>query len=175
VTDRYGAKGLAPWHSSPAHRGRRQRYWLPYERRSATRQQRTSSAGTPATFPLETAAASLAVGPWLRTPGQPRGSGTGGVPGSTKRDAVRLLAAQLPPAAGHRRRRCGARRKKQGRRRARRLYSGRIGCYSSPPGSHRVPLVDVLRLYRARGTWNCVETRNSCAGSIKFGVNTPPV
>jgi hypothetical protein len=102
VTDRYGGERLVPFVLQPgdiavADNGYGDRTSVA----SATRQQADVVLRvTPATFPLETAAGeAFEVVPWLRTPGQATREWHGWCAWEHQRYAVRLLAAQLPPAA----------------------------------------------------------------------------
>lgn len=102
VTDRDGGESLGPFALQPgdiavADNGDGYRASVA----SATRQQADVVLRvTPATCPLETAAGeAFEVVPWLRTPGQAMREWQGWCAWEHQRYAVRLLAAQLPPAA----------------------------------------------------------------------------
>ena len=102
VTDRYGGESLVPFTLQPgdnavADHGYGDRMSVA----SVTRQQANVVLRvTPATFPLETAAGeAFEVVPWLRTPGPAMREWHGWCAWQYQRYAVRLSAAQLPPAA----------------------------------------------------------------------------
>jgi len=101
VTDRYGGESLNPVARQPddlvvADNGEGDRTSVV----SAVRQQADVVwRVTPATFPLTTAAGTpFAVWPWLRRPGLATREWHGWCTYEPQRDAIRLLAAQLPPA-----------------------------------------------------------------------------
>ncbi len=155
VTDRYGGESLGPLalqsgDIAVADNG----YGYRTSVASATRQQAdVVRRVTPATFPLETAAGeAFAVGPWLRTPGQATREWHGWGAWEHQRDAVRLLAAQLPPAAAAiARRRVRRTAHKQGRTpSATALLRADWVLLVTTLAATAWPLVDVRRLYRAR-------------------------
>ncbi len=102
VTDRYGGERLVPVALQPgdlavADHGAGDRASVA----SATHPQAHSVLrGTPATFPLDTVAGeAFEVVPWLQPPGPATRAWHGWCAWQHQRDAVRLLAAELPPAA----------------------------------------------------------------------------
>jgi hypothetical protein len=155
VTDRYEGESLVPFALQPgdiavADNG----YGYRLSVASATRQQADVVLRvTPATFPLETAAgAAFAVAPWLRTPGQATREWHGWCVWEHQRYAVRLLAAQLPPAAAAiARRRVRRKAQKKGRMpSATALLLADWVLLVTTLAATAWPLGDVLRLYRAR-------------------------
>jgi hypothetical protein len=155
VTDRYGGESLVPFalqsgDIAVADNG----YGYRTSVASATRQQADVVLRvTPATFPLETAAGeAFEVVPWLRTPGQATREWHGWCAWEHQRYAVRLLAAQLPPAAAAiARRRVRRKAQKKGRTpSATALLLADWVLLVTTLAATAWPLVDVLRLYRAR-------------------------
>jgi hypothetical protein len=155
VTDRYGGESLVPFALQPgdiavADNG----YGYRASVASATRQQADVVLRvTPATFPLETAAGeAFEVVPWLRTPGQATREWHGWCAWEHQRYAVRLLAAQLPPgAAAIARRRVRRKAQKKGRTPSpTALLLADWVLLVTTLAASAWPLVDVLRLYRAR-------------------------
>jgi hypothetical protein len=153
VTDRSGGESLVPFVLQPgdiavADNG----YGYRTSVASATRQQADVVLRvTPATFPLETAAgAAFEVVPWLRTPGQAgmarlvclgapalcRPAVGGSAPARRRGHRPATGAAQGAPE--------GTDAERDG------LTPGGLGAPRHHPGSPAWPLVDVLRLYRAR-------------------------
>ena len=117
---------------------------------------------TPATFPLETAAGeTFEVVPWLRTPGPATREWHGWCAWQHQRYAVRLLAAQLPPAAAAiARRRVRHKAQKKGRTpSATAFLLADWVLLVTTLAATAWPLVDVLRLYRARWQVELVFTR----------------
>ena len=108
---------------------------------------------TPATFPLETACAEpFDVLRWLRAPGLPHREWHGWCRWEQRRDHVRLLAAQFAPeAAAVARRRKRRKAQQHGRTptAATLLLAEWLLVITTLPAADW-PLVDVLRLYRAR-------------------------
>jgi hypothetical protein len=119
VTDRYGGESLSPFALQPsdivvADNG----YGYRTSVVSAIRQQADVVLRvTPATFPLTTAAGTtFEVLPWLRRPGLATREWHGWCTDEHQRYAIRLLAAQLPPAAAEAaRRRVRRKAQKKGR------------------------------------------------------------
>jgi hypothetical protein len=155
VTDRYGGESLGPFALQPgdiavADNG----YGYRASVASATRQQADVVLRvTPATFPLETAAgAAFEVVPWLRTPGQAMREWQGWCAWEHQRYAIRLLAAQLPPAAAAiARQRVRRKAQKKGRTpSATAFLLADWVLLATTLAATAWPLVDVLRLYRAR-------------------------
>jgi hypothetical protein len=155
VTDRDGGESLGPCALQPgdiavADNGYGDRTSVA----RATRQQADIVLRvTPATFPLETAAGeAFAVVPWLRTPGQATREWHGWCAWAPQRYAVRLLAAQLPPAAAAiARRRVRHKAQKKGRTpSATALRLADWVLLVTTLAATAWPLVDVLRRYRAR-------------------------
>jgi len=155
VTDRYGGESLVPCALQPgdiavADNGYGDRRRVA----SATRQQAdVGRRVTPATVPLETAAgAAFEVVPWWRTPGQATREWHGWCAWEHQRAAVRLLTAQLPPAAAAiARRRVRRKAHKKGRTPSATalLWADGVRLVTTLAAT-AWPLVAVLRLYRAR-------------------------
>ncbi|RPJ19988.1 MAG: hypothetical protein EHM35_20070, partial [Planctomycetaceae bacterium] len=155
VTDRYGGESLVPFALQPgdiavADNG----YGYRMSVASATHQQADVVLRvTPATFPLETAAGeAFEVIPWLRTPGPAIREWHGWCAWEHQRYAVRLLAAQLPPAAAAiARRRVRHKAQTKGRMpSATALLLADWVLLVTTLAAPAWPLGDVLRLYRAR-------------------------
>jgi Transposase DDE domain len=155
VTDRYSGEALGPFTLRPgdiavADNG----YGYRTSVATAVRQQADVVLRvTPATFPLETAAGEVfAVLAWLQTPGNSAREWHGWCAWEHQRYAVRLLAAQLPPAAAETaRRRVRRKAQKKGRTpSAAALLLADWVLLVTTLEATAWPQADVLRLYRAR-------------------------
>ena len=155
VTDRYGGERLVPVALQPgdiavADNGYGDRASVA----SATHQQAPIVLRvTPATCPLATAAGeAFEVVPWLRTPGPATRAWHGGCAWQHQHYAVRLLAAELPPAAAAiARRRVRHKAHKKGRTPSATALLRADGVrLVTTLAATAWPLGDVLRLYRAR-------------------------
>jgi hypothetical protein len=155
VTDRYGGERLGPFALRPgdiavADNG----YGYRTSVATAVRQQADVVLRvTPATFPVVTATDEIYdVIAWLRTPGAPTREWRGWCAWEQQRYPVRLLAAQLPPAAAEAaRRRVRRKAQKKGRTpSATALLLADWVLLITTLAASVWPLAAVLRLYRAR-------------------------
>jgi len=155
VTDRYGGESLSPFALQPgdiavADNG----YGYRTSVVSAIRQQADVVLRvTPATFPLTSSAGTtFEVLPWLRRPGLATREWYGWCTYEHQRYAIRLLAAQLPPAAAEAaRRRVRRKAQKKGRTpSATALLLAAWVLLVTTLDATAWPLADILRLYRAR-------------------------
>ncbi len=155
VTDRYGGESLGPFALRPgdiavADNG----YGYRTSIATAVRQQADVVLRvTPATFPVVTAPGEVYdVVAWLRMPGDSTREWHGWCVWDQQRYPIRLLAAQLPPAAAEvARRRVRRKAQKKGRTpSATALLLADWVLLVTTLAAAAWPLADVLRLYRAR-------------------------